>query len=50
MSDKIIEYLVNEIKLYDWCKKINNKPIDYVDRIKLGTIKSIKQRFKNKTK
>ncbi|MFM2204441.1 MAG: hypothetical protein RLZZ605_1405 [Bacteroidota bacterium] len=46
MSDKITEYLVNEIKIQNWCRKINSKPIEYVDKIKLGTIRSIRQRLK----
>ena len=44
--DPITEYIVNEIKIQNWCRKINSKPIEYVDKIKLGTIRSLKQLLK----
>ena len=47
MNDKITEYLVNEIKIQNWCRKINNKQIEYVDSINTQSIKSVKQRLKN---
>lgn len=45
-SDSITQYLVDEIKLQNWCRKINNKPIEYVDKINPQSIKSVKQRIK----
>lgn len=46
LSDRITEYLVYEIKTQNWCKKINSKPIEYVDKINTQSIKSVKQKLK----
>ena len=46
-SDSIAEYLEIEIKLQNWCRKINNRPIEYVDKINPQSIKSVKQRLSN---
>ena len=45
-SDSITEYLEREIKLQNWCRKMNNRPIEYVDKINPQSIKSVKQRIK----
>ena len=50
MSDEITEYLVNEIKLQNWCRKIRKQPIEYVEKINLHSIKSVKQRLKDANK
>ena len=44
--DPITEYLVNEIKIQNWCRKMHKKPIEYVDKINTQSIKSIRQRLK----
>lgn len=46
LSDSITEYLEYEIKIQNWCRKINNRPIEYVDKINPQSIKSVKQRIK----
>lgn len=45
-SDSITEYLEYEIKMQNWCRKINNRPIEYVDKINPQSIKSVKQKIK----
>lgn len=45
-SDSITEYLEYEIKMQNWCRKINNRPIEYLDKINTQSIKSVKQRIK----
>jgi hypothetical protein len=47
-SDSITEYLEYEIKMQNWCRKINSKPIEYVDKINTQSIKSVKQRINGK--
>ena len=39
-----------EIQIQKWVRKINSKPIEYVDKINPQSIKSVKQRLKNETK
>lgn len=46
LSDSITEYLEYEIKIQNWCRKINNRSIEYVDKINPQSIKSVKQRIK----
>ena len=48
--DEITQYIYNEIKIQEWCRKINSKPIEYVDVINTQSIKSVKQRLKSSCK
>lgn len=45
-SDSILKYLEYEIKMQNWCRKINNRAIEYVDKINPQSIKSVKQKIK----
>lgn len=48
--DEITQYIYNEIKIQEWCRKINSKPIEYVDVINTQSIRSVKQRLKSSCK
>lgn len=46
--DSLKNYLIQEITVHNWVKKMNSKPIEYVDKINTQSIKSVKQRLTKK--
>ncbi len=46
MKDSLQRYLISHCHVQNWARKQIAKEIEVVDRIKVGTIKSLKQKLK----